>query len=599
MKARHFAALCCAVSLLASTRVALAAPAVDALSAGFASPPDSARPYTWWHWMNGNVTRAGITADLEAMKRNGIGGAQMFTVDNGSFPPGDAPYLGAKWLDLTKFAMQEAHRLNLKLTMHNSAGWSSSGGPWVTPDLAMQKVVSSETQVAGPAHFEAALPQPQVGADFYRDERFGANSPAPSQAARDFYRDIAVFAFRAPSNALKIDNLAGKADFTRADPGSPSGEKTAPPESVIARGGVIELTSRVLASGKLSWDVPPGNWTIVRFGYKPTGIANFPAPTEGRGLETDKLSRAATDLTFQNSVQKVLNVAGPLAPQTLNDILVDSYEVGSQNWTPRFREEFRARRGYDLLPFLPVLTGKVVDSPLVSERFLWDFRRTIADLFAENYDGRFAELSHARGLLFSTEPYGNGPFEELQIGATADIPMGEFWINGSATSTAKLASSVAHTNARKFVGAESFTSDDGWTTDPYSNKALGDRMYGDGINRFIFHTFVHQPWLNRFPGMTMGPNGSHLDRNNTMWNGEFGVAALSGALPVSVAAGKVRRRRFGFRRRQCAGRPARREPAALRLRLRRLRRRNFVAPASTKRSPVSARRHELPSTRAA
>ncbi len=129
----------------------------DNLAAGFQNPPLSVRPHTWWHWMNGNVTKEGITADLKAMKQVGIGGAQMFTVDQG-IPAGPAGYMGPKWRELTAFAVREAGRLGLELCIHNCAGWSSSGGPWIKPEHAMQVLAWSELKVTGPSTFSQALP---------------------------------------------------------------------------------------------------------------------------------------------------------------------------------------------------------------------------------------------------------------------------------------------------------------------------------------------------------------------------------------------------------------------------------------------------------
>ena len=195
----------------------------------------------------------------------------------------------------------------------------------------------------------------------------------------------------------------------------------------MARDRIVDLTSSLAADGKLTWDVPAGNWTILRIGHTPTGKTNHPAPKSGTGLECDKLSREALDAHWAGGVEPILKILGPLAGKSLNNCLIDSYEVGNNNWTPRFRDEFIKRRGYDPIPFLPVLSGRYVDSGEVTERFLWDFRRTIGDLFAENYFNYFGDLCRKHGLKFSVEPY-EGPFECLQAGAKADIVMGEFWV---------------------------------------------------------------------------------------------------------------------------------------------------------------------------
>jgi hypothetical protein len=283
---------------------------------------------------------------------------------------------------------------------------------------------------------------------------------------------------------------------------------------------VVDLTARMAADGRLTWDAPDGDWTIVRVGYAPNGQVNEPAAFGGGGLECDKLSKDAVQAHWDGMMGKLIEELGPLAGTTLHNVLMDSYERGTQNWTPGFEKEFRRRCGYDLRPFLPVLFDRIVDSPEVSERFLWDFRRTIADLFGENYSGQFARMAHEHGMLYSVEPYGNCPADDLQYGSYADVPMSEFWVGWGGAGNAKLAASLGHVYGRRLVGAEAFTASTEhgkWLKDPYSLKALGDLVFCDGVNRLIFHRYAHQPWLDRFPGMTMGPWGTNLERTVTWW----------------------------------------------------------------------------------
>lgn len=469
------------------------------LSQRFREPPSSAAPHTWWHWMNGKITREGITADLEAMKKIGLGGAQIFNVSE-SIPPGPVLFMSPEWRELLKFAVQEAARVGLELCIHNCAGWSSSGGPWVKPEHAMQMVVTSEASVKGPLHYAGVLPQPET--------RMG------------FYRDIAVLAFPTPANdAARIKDIKVKAGYDYRYNQQPSLDPV-PADSVIRRSEIIDLSGSLNGEGRLTWDAPAGAWTILRLGYTPTGAVNAPSPESGRGLECDKLSREGLDAHWNGMMAKVVQDLGPLAGKTLNNCLVDSYEVGGQNWTPRFREEFTRRRGYDPLLLLPVFTGRTVDSGEISERLLWDVRRTIADLFADNYYTYFAELCRKNGMLASIEPY-DGPFECLLAGRDADIPMGEFWVGGGESPSCKLAASVAHTYGRPLVGAESFTAEPGvgrWLNHPASLKSVGDLMYSVGINRYIIHRYAHQPWLDRVPGMTMGQWGTHFERTTTWWD---------------------------------------------------------------------------------
>ncbi len=494
------------LALLAST---VLAPKTDPLLSAFQNPPASARPHTWWHWMSGNVTKEGLTADLEAMKQAGIGGAQMFTVDQG-IPAGPAGYMSPLWQDMITHAVKEANRLGIELCIHNCAGWSSSGGPWITPENAMQVVAWSQVNVVGPTHYSAELPRIK----------------APNVYANvDYRKDIAVYAFPTPSEGVTAkfdgagrDDFLGRTGVIRMDNLEPRTEDKDPFGLALDPKKMIRLN--VDADGKLDWDVPEGNWTILRMGHVPTGKDNHPAPPEGDGLEVDKLSRHALDTHWAGMMAQVIKNVGPLAGKTLNNSLIDSYEVHTQNWTPLMAEEFKKHRGYDMMPWLPVMAGYTVESRTKSERFLYDLRRTIADLFAENYFGYFGELCHKAGMKFSTEPYGDGGFDPITSGGTADIPMGEFWIGGLAMETTKVASSVGHIYGRPVIGAESFTADDvrgKWLEEPYGIKALGDLVFCNGINRYIFHRYAAQPWLDLKPGMTMGPWGTHLDRTQTWW----------------------------------------------------------------------------------
>ena len=585
---KHLSALFAgSLTLLISCCAAYAAP--DALRAGFQSPPESAKPQTWWHWMNGNVTKAGITADLEAMKKIGLGGATIVNVDCG-IPAGSVAFMSDEWREDFKFAVQEANRLGLKLCIANCAGWSNSGGPWITPDNGMQCLTSSETLAHGPIAIDLPLPQPATKLGHYRDiavlafrvpakaavpaatsngkleikhaayfshltgksfevtakiidlvksgkASVGANTPElggdPSpweskQLRLDFLLDgepgtltldegtQLIFPFNAAQLALARKQEKTGMDTTFVQTTSAA---DGPDSEAVLHDNVLDLTTKLSADGRLRWDVPPGEWKILRFGYTPVGIENHPSPAGGRGLEVDKLSRAAFDTHWAGFLQKVLDDIGPLAGTTLDTALIDSYEVGKQDWTPAFREEFKKRRGYDPVKYLPTFTRQVIDSPSVTERFLWDMRRTVADLFAENYFGRFAELCHQRGLLNATEPY-TGPFESMQSGGPSDVIMGEFWANSSGNHTVKMVSSIAHTYGKSIVGTESFTAwagDGKWQNDPYSLKTLGDLMFCQGVNRYIFHRYAMQPWPERAPGMTMGEFGFHFERTVTWW----------------------------------------------------------------------------------
>jgi hypothetical protein len=377
-----------------------------ALEKDFLHPPPSARPWVYWFWLNGNITSNGITADLEAMRRVGIGGVLIMEVDQGT-PRGPADFGSPKWRELFKHVCAEAHRLGLEVNMNNDAGWCGSGGPWITPELAMQKVVWSETNTDGPRRFEALLAQPK--------------------AVSNYYSDIAMLAFPTPAGNARIQSIDGKAAFFPQHIPVQGTFAAVPADQTIARDRIVDLTRKCDAKGRLVWDVPAGKWTILRFGHTPTGKDNHPAPEPGRGLESDKLSKAATEVMFDNLIGKLISDSRPLAGTTLVSTHIDSWETGSQNWTPQFRKEFRKRRGYDPLRFLPVMTGRVVDSMEVSERFLWDLRQTVSDLLVENYSGYMGRLARERGLRLSIEAYDGTPCDDVTYAGTADEPMAEFW----------------------------------------------------------------------------------------------------------------------------------------------------------------------------
>ena len=470
------------------------------LETGFQNPPPAARPWVYWFSLNGNLTSNGITADLEAMARVGIGGVLYMEVDQGA-PKGPADFAGPLWRELLHHACQEAHRLGLEINMNNDAGWCGSGGPWITPEFSMQKVVWTETPATGPARFAAVLAQPK--------------------AKKEYYRDIAVFAFPTPAEKYTIPHLSGKSAATAEEisPRATYAELAA--QAVVAHAAMLNITDALTAEGRLTWNVPPGKWTILRLGHTTTGIENHPAPPPGLGLESDKLSKTATKVHFEGLMQKLIEDAGPLAGNVLVSMHVDSWETGSQNWTPLFRQEFQRLRGYDPLPWLPVMAGHVVDSLECSERFLWDVRMTVNDLLVENYAAYLRELAQRHGLRLSIEAYSGEPANDLMYGGRADEPMGEFWSwnkFGAANSCTEM-SSVAHVYGRKILGAEAFTATDKekWQGHPASIKDLGDWAFCEGINRFVFHRFAAQPWTDVRPGISMGPWGLHYERTQTWW----------------------------------------------------------------------------------
>jgi len=503
--------------------------AADQLADGFANPPHSARPWVYWYFMDGNMSREGMTADLAAMKKAGIGGAIFLEVNLG-IPRGPVDFMSPPWLDLVGYAAQEADRLGIEIALGTGPGWCGTGGPWVKPELSMQHLVASETNVIGPLTWQGVLPRPLPREPYFGE---GTLTPELKKAWQEFYRDEAVLAFPTPEGTNRIvdidelalyyrDPFSSKPGVKPFLPGHASFPALATNETVKVE-RTIDLTQQLSADGKLSWEVPPGQWTIMRFGRTSTGQTTRPAPEPGLGFESDKFNPAALDEHFAAFTQKILAQAGPHTNREggITMLHFDSWEMGSQNWSPGFRTEFQRRRGYDPLKYLPALSGRIVTSQEISERFLWDLRHTAQELTVENHVGHLKNLAHQHGLTLSVEPYDLNPAGDLTLGRVADVPQCEFWHLGFDTAYSVFeAASIAHTCGRPLVAAESFTSAPGedWQADPAALKAQGDWAFCTGVNRLDFHRFQAQPGNDRRPGMTMGPYGVHWDRTQTWWD---------------------------------------------------------------------------------
>jgi len=396
----------------------------------------------------------------------------------------------------------------------------------------MMHLVASATVFSGPGPFVGKLPVPGPMPPFFGP---GTLTPALKDLRDAWYEDVAVLAFPSPSVSRTIPLAEEKALYYRAPYTSQPGVLPYLPSaavfveeagSAIDLARMTDLTGRLQPDGSLRWDAPPGEWTILRFGTRNNGAVTRPAPLPGLGFECDKLDAAAFDAHYDAYVGKLLRKVGPRRTSSGGGwtmIHIDSWEMGAQNWSPRFREEFRRRRGYDPLLYLPAYTGRIVGSLETSERFLWDVRKTSNDLVIENHALRFKELGRREGFRLSIEPYDMNPAADLDLGGAADVPMGEFWSDGygfNSAFSAIEATSIAHVIGAPVVAAEAFTADDteAWKKYPGDMKNQGDWAFAMGLNRLIYHTFAHKPLDDRLrPGMTMGPYGVHWDRGQTWW----------------------------------------------------------------------------------
>ncbi len=612
--------------LIATGTAAVAQKNDDIIEQAFKNPPQSAKPWVFWYWLYGAVSKEGITADLEAMKEVGIGGAYLMPIkDTNSkipFQP-QVRQLTPEWWALVKFALQEAKRLKLEIGVHVSDGFALAGGPWITPELSMQKLVWTKTIVA-PATTKIQLQQPEANQNYYKDvavyaypinykNEIAAYKLKPVVTTSDgadanFLTDPSIkqtykadadcwIQYTYPQtvtvrqvkikkqnnayqsqrfiiqksndgiNFIDVDTLqpprSGWQDWDEAythavktfsskyirfvwqkkgtEPGSEDldAAKWKPvlrvqgifvsDEPVInnyeTKNGsvwrvaanttieevsnkdavplksIINVTKYLLPDGTLKWTAPANtNWVIVRIGHTSTGAVNNTAGG-GKGLECDKFSPEATTLQFNNWFEKFYTETdAAVAKEVIKVFHVDSWECGSQNWSKNFVAEFKKRRGYDLLPYLLVMTGTPITDATTSEKILHDVRETIAELVNAKFYVTLKNLAHKKGVLFSAESIAPTFVSDgLLHYKNADIPMGEFWLNSPTHDKPNDmldAISGAHIYGKNIVQAEAFTTlRSDWSEHPGSLKALGDRAFAAGINGLFYQR--GQTWFKQ------------------------------------------------------------------------------------------------------
>ncbi len=471
----------------------------------FINPPESAKPGVLWMWMGSNISKEGITKDLEALKKEGFNGTTMFSLADittpwsgviGNRTTPDIISWTEPWWKLVRFAAEESKRLGMDFGMYNGAGYESSGGVWITPELSMQQICWSQHNVAGNEHVRIALDRPQV--DPHANQYFpvydidsGKAGYPIIPARKTYYRDIAVLAL--PANGR------------------------------VAEGQVINLTDKMQPDGHLEWDAPAGEWKIYRFGHTTRGTLIQPAQWQATGFECDKMSEKAVNFHMDHIIGEIQKHLGDLIGTGFTHVHFDSYEAGTPTWTPKMREEFLKRRGYDLLPYLPTFAGRKIGVEQDSLKFKNDFHATIEDLYRDVYFTTISKRLKAAHLIFMCEPYG-GPWRQDDIMPLIPRVMVEFWTNGGNYIPTELRPTVAslRKSGQNIIEAEAFTgnpADSKWDETPAWLKPIGDAAFCDGVNRLVLHRFVEQSFDDRYkPGATMGRWGTHFDRTQTWWN---------------------------------------------------------------------------------
>ncbi len=613
----------------------------DSLALNFKTPPAYTKPWVYWYWISDHISKDGITKDLEAMAKVGIGEALIGNIDVIK-EKGSVKALTEDWWQMIDHAIREGKRTGVNIGVFNSPGWSQSGGPWNKPENAMRYLNMSEIRVKGPMKFSAKLPQPSSqfqdvavlaflaplnDADFLSSsnskircnpeikdagswfdgnqstEVFMPNLSSKSvtidfeQAVDYTVRSITFYPSKTSFNVtceiqskesdgtfktikiIKIErtnnntnvgflpfapvcetfsattskqfrivfsSIGGKAGFTEiALSGAARTERfvekqlaklwptSAPlwdaylwkkPAEIDLNTLAVNLqkelniTSKMKSDGTLEWNVPEGEWIIERIGMTPTGQKNTPASKEATGLEIDKMNRKYVAEHFDAYIGQILRRLPESDRSAFKHIVADSYETGAQNWTDGLSADFLKHYGYDPIPWLPVLSGRVVGNADLSERFLWDLRRMIADRISYDYVGGLRESANKNGLKLWLENYGHWgyPGEFLQYGGQSDEIGGEFWTHDDlAGIEPRAASSAAHTYGKNVVHCEAFTSfGPMWKFDPWSLKKRGDWAATQGINHFVLHVYIHQPDTDKIPGINAW-FGVEFNRHNT------------------------------------------------------------------------------------
>lgn len=498
------------------------APAMT-LDEAWARPPQSARLRAYWWWLNGNVTREAITRDLEEMKAKGFGGALICDAggaeqqQNAQVPRGPV-FFSPAWRDLYRHALKEAGRLGLEMSLNIQSGWNL-GGPLVPADDAPKKLTWSESRVSGPIKLATRLPTPEARDNYYRDLFVLAwrvrSDPQPARPPLQHQLEKALIKRLQPFSAPDTSPL-----FQDVPP--------TPGEEDMHANAVVDLTNRLDATGNLTWDVPDGDWQVLRIGCTLNDRCRVSTCSQGwEGYAIDPFDAGAFHRYWTAIVEPLIADAGPLAGETLKYLHTDSWEIGVANWTPTLREEFKTRRGYDLLPWLPVIAGRIVNSRNESNRFLADFRRTMGDLAIANYYRPFRDGAHRHGLLIHPESGGPHavPIDAQQCLGFNDAPMSEFWatswkhrIGDENRFFVKQPASAAHTYGRQLVLAEGFTTiGPHWQETLWDNlKPSFDKAICEGLNLLVWHAFVCSPREMGLPGQQYFA-GTHLNPNVTWW----------------------------------------------------------------------------------
>ncbi|HBB92774.1 MAG TPA: hypothetical protein DC042_13940 [Bacteroidales bacterium] len=442
------------------------------LSREFADPGKDARPKAYWNWLNGDVQLNSLTNDLEEAKAKGLGGLLMWDTEAmrnpGGMVPAGPPFMGVKSVEAMRHALKEARRVDLDLGLVTSSGWNA-GGPWVPPELASKNLFYSSTVFEGSGRIKQVLPFPEVPSE----------CPKGENGLPKWYIDVAVLAW--PDSEDKVISDLSK---------------------------VINLTDK-FSEGVLSWKPPAGKWQVVRYVCTNNGQQLIAASPNSKGPFIDFLDPDATRFHFNYILERLGIKKGGDPDSPLKTLDVDSMELheGIQ-WTTKFGEWFLKDHGYDPILWLPVLSGWTIESKEKSERFTYDYNKSVSDLLIFSHYTTGSEICAEYGLKLAGEAGGPGPpiwntcpVDALKALGNVHIPRGEFWIrNRNNIFLIKEIASASHIYGKPLVDAESWTTWWRWKDGPFIRKQYVDRAFCEGLNHITYHGYSNSPDEYGFPG---------------------------------------------------------------------------------------------------
>jgi hypothetical protein len=469
----------------------------------FQNPPEEAKPRGYWVWPHGNFDYSAIRYELQQFKAKGLGGVDIFDLgisdQRDVIPPGPG-FMSKEQVDGIAFALAEAKKLGLKIGLIVSSSWNA-GGSWIPPEHALMNLVSWGDTVQGPISYERKLPFPEIPLTFSKPYgKYNLFVPKNENGLPEFYQDVAVLVYPL--------NMAG----------------------ILADTSQVQVFK---SSGNIKVDIPAGRWIILRTLCTNFGQRLWLPSDNSQGLILDHFSKTATHFHFNTIIDRLKKRCGPLEFSALERLYLASYESDAEViWTPTFAGEFFKRNNYRIEPFLPALFRTVVRDQETTERFLYDFRKTVSNLFIENFYREARQICHKHGLMICSEaggpgpPLHNVPTEDLKALGSVDVMRGEFWNREVVWRDAdgldlmqvvKSIASAAHIYGQKIVEMEAFTSFFHWQEGPALFKKLADRAFCDGMNRVVYHTMSHHLPEAGVPGWTYQA-GTHMSTNLTWWD---------------------------------------------------------------------------------